>query len=317
MPLIATLTLNPAMDLSVATARVVNTDKLRCSLPRHDPGGGGINVARVVKTLGGKALAIYPAGGPFGELLQRSLDELGLVHRPVPIAGDTRESFTVDELETGLQYRFVLPGPVLTPEELQRSLDTLVALRPAPQYLVLSGSFPPGVGVGFFDELRGLARRIGARLVVDLSGEPLAYAARQGGAYLMKPSLNELASIMGHPVTDEARQEEALRSLIARGSAEIVVLSLGAEGALVACGDYLERLPSLQVPVVSAVGAGDSMLGAIVLALAGGRELGDAVRCGVAAGAATVMRPGTELCHREDVQRLIAELGRTGPWGVA
>ncbi|MCQ4324555.1 phosphofructokinase [Stutzerimonas stutzeri] len=309
MPFIATLTLNPAMDLSVGTARVVSTDKLRCSLPRHDPGGGGINVARVVKTLGGKALAIYPSGGPFGELLQRSLDELGLVHRPVPIRGDTRESFTVDEVETGLQYRFVLPGPSLAAEELQRCLDTVAALHPAPQYLVLSGSFPPGVAVDFFDELLLLARRIGARLVVDLSGEPLAHAASQGGAYLMKPSLNELSSLMGYPVVGEAQQEEALRSLIQRGCAEIVVLSLGAEGALVACDGYLQRIASPQVPVTSAVGAGDSMLGAIVLALAEGRELGDAVRCGVAAGAATVMRPGTELCHREDVQRLLAGLG--------
>src|SRR3546814_239029 len=161
MPLIATLTLNPAMDLSVSTARVISTEKLRCSLPRHDPGGGGINVARVVKTLGGRAIAIYPAGGPFGDLLQRSLDELGLVHRPVSITGDTRESFTVDELGSGLQYRFVLPGPTLSAQELQRCLDSLAALQPTPDYVVLSGSFPPGVGLGFYDELLALTRGIG------------------------------------------------------------------------------------------------------------------------------------------------------------
>jgi len=305
MPLIATLTLNPAMDLSVSTARVTDTRKLRCSLPRHDPGGGGINVARVVKTLGGKAVAVYPAGGPFGELLQRSLNELGLVHRPVSIAGDTRESFTVDELESGLQYRFVLPGPALAEQELQRCLATLAALRPAPAYVVLSGSFPPGVALSFYDELLVLTRRLGARLVVDLSGEPLRYAARQGGAYLMKPSLDELSTLMGCAVLSEAEQEEALRRLIAQGSAEIIVLSLGAEGALYACGDQLQRLPSPDVAVVSAVGAGDSMLGAMVLALAEEQSLREAVRLGIAAGAATVIRPGTELCHRDDVQRLL------------
>ncbi|EWC40289.1 hexose kinase [Pseudomonas stutzeri] len=305
MAFIATLTLNPAMDLSVSTARVASTEKLRCSPPRHDPGGGGINVARVVKTLGGKSLAVYPAGGPFGDLLRRSLDEIGLVHRPVAIAGDTRESFTVDELETGLQYRFVLPGPSLAHQELQRCLDALAALRPTPAYVVLSGSFPPGVGLGFYDELLALVRRIGARLVVDLSGEPLRYAVRQGGAYLMKPSLNELATIMGQPLPSEAGQEQALRGLIAQGCAEIIVLSLGAQGALYACGDRLQRLPAPDVPVVSAVGAGDSMLAAVVLALAEGQDVHEAVRHGIAAGAATVMRPGTELCHREDVQRLL------------
>lgn len=218
MPLIATLTLNPAMDLSVSTARVTDTQKLRCSAPRHDPGGGGINVARVVKTLGGKAVAVYPAGGPFGDLLRRSLDELGLVHRPVPIVGDTRESFTVDELQSGLQYRFVLPGPVLSAQELERCLQTLAALRPAPEYVVLSGSFPPGTDLAFFDDLRALTLRLGARLVVDLSGEPLCHAARHGGVYLMKPSLEELSTLMGGAVTSEAEQQEALRSLIARAA---------------------------------------------------------------------------------------------------
>ncbi|PKL99579.1 MAG: phosphofructokinase [Gammaproteobacteria bacterium HGW-Gammaproteobacteria-9] len=305
MPLIATLTLNPAMDLSVSTARVISTEKLRCSLPRHDPGGGGINVARVVKTLGGKAVAVYPAGGPFGDLLQRSLDELGLVHRPVPIAGDTRESFTVDELASGLQYRFVLPGPTLSAQELQQCLDSLAALRPAPAYVVLSGSFPPGADLGFFDELLALARRIGARLVVDLSGEPLCHAARQGGVYLMKPSLDELGTLMGRTVSAEAEQEQALRSLIRQGCAEVIVLSLGADGALYAYGDQVGRLRTPEVPVASAVGAGDSMLGAIVLAMAEGRSIPEAVGQGIAAGAATVMRPGTELCHREDVQRLL------------
>lgn len=304
MTRIATLTLNPAMDLAVATGRVVPTEKLRCTRPQHDPGGGGINVARVVKILGGDALAVYPAGGPFGDLLRRALDDIGLAHLPVAIAGDTRESFTVNEQQTGLQYRFVLPGPPLSEQERLGCLAALRGLHPAPGYLVVSGSYPPGVAAAFFDELLELAARVAARLVVDLSGEPLAYAAQRGGAYLIKPSLNELTSLMGRPLENEAQQEAALRELIQRGAAQVIVLSLGAQGALVACGDRLERVPSPSVPVVSAVGAGDSMLGAIVHALAQGRELGEAVRYGVAAGAATVMRPGTQLCLREDVERL-------------
>lgn len=304
MTRIATLTLNPAMDLAVRTPRVVATEKLRCSAPRHDPGGGGINVARVVSTLGGDALAVYPAGGPFGEMLRRALDAIGLAHLPVAISGDTRESFTVDEQASGLQYRFVLPGPRLSEQERLGCLAALRGLHPAPAYLVVSGSFTPGIEPSFFDELLALAGQVGARLVVDLSGEPLAYAARRGGAYLIKPSLNELASLIGRMPESEREQEGALRELIAAGAAEVIVLSLGAAGALYASGDRLERIAASSVPMVSAVGAGDSMLGAVVLALAQGRELGDAVRYGVAAGAATVMRPGTQLCLREDVERL-------------
>ncbi|QIJ00765.1 hexose kinase [Stutzerimonas balearica] len=304
MTRIATLTLNPAMDLAVRTPRVVATEKLRCSAPRHDPGGGGINVARVVSTLGGDALAVYPAGGPFGEMLRRALDAIGLAHLPVAISGDTRESFTVDEQASGLQYRFVLPGPRLSEQERLGCLAALRGLHPAPAYLVVSGSFTPGIEPSFFDELLALAGQVGARLVVDLSGEPLAYAARRGGAYLIKPSLNELASLIGRMPESEREQEGALHELIAAGAAEVIVLSLGAAGALYASGDRLERIAAPAVPMVSAVGAGDSMLGAVVLALAQGRELGDAVRYGVAAGAATVMRPGTQLCLREDVERL-------------
>ena len=304
MTRIATLTLNPAMDLAVRTPRVVATEKLRCSAPRHDPGGGGINVARVVSTLGGDALAVYPAGGPFGEMLRRALDAIGLAHLPVAISGDTRESFTVDEQASGLQYRFVLPGPRLSEQERLGCLAALRGLHPAPAYLVVSGSFTPGIEPSFFDELLALAGQVGARLVVDLSGEPLAYAARRGGAYLIKPSLNELASLIGRMSESEREQEGALRELIGAGAAEVIVLSLGAAGVLYASGDRLERIAAPSVPMVSAVGAGDSMLGAVVLALAQGRELGDAVRYGVAAGAATVMRPGTQLCLREDVERL-------------
>lgn len=304
MPRIATLTLNPAMDLSTATAQVEPTRKLRCSLPRYDPGGGGINVARVVAELGGDVVAVYPAGGPFGDMLERILAALALPQLRVPIAGDTRESFTVDETATGRQFRFVLPGPELSAAEQQACLDAIAALDPAPEFIVLSGSFPPGVALAYFDAVAALARRIKARLVLDCSGEALAYAAGRGGIHLLKPSLSELATLMGGKVEGAAAQEAALRELIGRGVAEVIVLSLGGEGAVLASKEGIERFAPLDVPVCSAVGAGDSMVGAMVLALSRGWSLTDAVRYGIAAGSATILRPGTELCRAEDVERL-------------
>lgn len=304
MPRIATLTLNPAMDLSTATAQVEPTRKLRCSLPRYDPGGGGINVARVVAELGGDVVAVYPAGGPFGDMLERILAALALPQLRVPIAGDTRESFTVDETATGRQFRFVLPGPELSAAEQQACLDAIAALDPAPEFIVLSGSFPPGVALAYFDAVAALARRIKARLVLDCSGEALAYAAGRGGIHLLKPSLSELATLMGGKVEGAAAQEAVLRELIGRGVAEVIVLSLGGEGAVLASKEGIERFAPLDVPVCSAVGAGDSMVGAMVLALSRGWSLTDAVRYGIAAGSATILRPGTELCRAEDVERL-------------
>ena len=307
MPCIATLTLNPTIDLSTAVAHVEPTRKLRCSLPHYDPGGGGINVARVVRALGGDSVAVYPAGGLFGDMLERTLGALGQPQRRVPIAGETRESFTVDESVSGLQYRFVLPGPTLAGAEQQACLDAIAALQPRPDYLVLSGSFPPGVEVGFFDRVLELARSLGVRLAFDCSGEALQYAASRGGIHLLKPSLSELATLMGRPVDTAAEQDAALRALVAQGAAEIIVLSLGGEGAVLASQAGIERFPALSVPVRSAVGAGDSMVGAIALALARGVGLHDAVRYGIAAGSATIMLPGTELCRAEDVERLYRE----------
>ncbi|MGV6474145.1 1-phosphofructokinase family hexose kinase [Azotobacter vinelandii] len=307
MSCIVTLTLNPAMDVSTAVARLEPTRKLRCGPPRYEPGGGGINVARVIRALGGESVAVYPAGGPFGEMLQHALEALGLPQVRVPIAGDTRESFTVDEGETGLQYRFVLPGPTLTPTERRNCLETIAALVPAPSHLVVSGSFPSGVALDFHDEILDLARRLGARLVLDYSGEALRHAVARGGIHLLKPSLSELSSLAGRRLDDEAGQEEEARRLVERGAVEIVVLSLGAGGALLASREGIERFSAFDVPLRSAVGAGDSVVGATVLALSRGWSLHDAVRYGMAAAAATLMRPGTGLCRAEDVERLYRE----------
>lgn len=310
MPQIATLTLNPAMDLSTAIQRVEPTHKLRCDHPRYDPGGGGINVARVIGNLGGKAVAVYPAGGPFGDMLEHILDTLRVKQSRVPIAGETRESFTVDERETGQQYRFVLPGPVLSDEEQAACLRSLAALDPQPRYLVLSGSFPPGMEQAFLQQLNTLVRQLNARLVVDCSGDALRAVVQQGHIFMLKPSLSELASLVGRSLETRTAQTAALNELLARGVAEAIVLSLGEEGAALATTEGVEFFAAPEVPSVSAVGAGDSMVGATVLALEWGWSLREAVQYGIAAGAATVMLPGTELCQRESVEALFKALNK-------
>ncbi len=112
-PTVVTLTMNPAVDKSVRVDRVRSGDRLRCDRPSWDPDGGGVNVARVIQRLGGQAMALYPAGGPLGEVLGQLLDDEGVAHRRLPIDGWTRESFTVTERSTGLQYRVSMPGPRL------------------------------------------------------------------------------------------------------------------------------------------------------------------------------------------------------------
>ncbi len=302
MPDIVTITMNPALDIATSAEAVVPTDKVRCGQPRYDPGGGGINVARVVRTLGGDGLAVFPAGGPAGDALDLLLDRDGVPHQRIPVAGPTRESFTVDERRSGQQYRFVLPGPELSRAEQDLCLETLAKTACDARFIVASGSLPPGVPADFYQKIADVTRRLGVRFVLDTSGEALKQT--KSGVYLLKPSIRELRERTGRELRTEAEQVVAARGLILDGVSEVVVVSLGSQGAVLVTRDTHESLAPIEVPIHSAVGAGDSMVAAITLGLARGMDLRDAVHLGMAAGAATLMTPGTGLCRREDVERL-------------
>jgi 6-phosphofructokinase 2 len=303
---IVTLTMNPALDIATSTQRVEPAHKLRCTAPRYDPGGGGINVARAVHALGGEAVAVFPAGGAAGEMIRFLLDREGVAYDAVAIAGFTRESLAVEECQSGKQYRFILPGPEITERDQQRCLDQLALRASGADYIVASGSLPLGVPEDFYAQVVALARSLGKRLVLDTSGAALKQAS--GGIYLLKPSLRELQDLVGWEIRTECQQERAARDVIDEGRSEIVIVSLGEEGALLATAERTERFPAIPVEAQGSVGAGDSMLAGIVLGLTRGLPLHDAVRFGMAAGTAALFGFGTELCRRTDVERLYAGL---------
>jgi 6-phosphofructokinase 2 len=295
--------MNPSIDESASVRHVVADRKLRCSEPSREPGGGGINVARALHRLGASTLAIYPAGGPAGDLLRSLLEREGVPQLPVPITAWTRENVNVLEEETGRQFRFVFPGPRLGPPDWQACLEALDSLRPGPAWIVASGSLPPGVPVDFYASVARSARRVSARFALDASGEALSRALGEGVS-LIKPSLGEFQQLTGLEDAEEPHLAREAAKLIAAGRCETIVLSLGAAGVLAVQAGGAERIVSSSVPVRSTVGAGDALLAGIVLRLQQGFAFSEAVRFGVAAAAATVMRPGTELCRREDAERL-------------
>ncbi len=303
MAKIVTLTPNPAVDLSTSIDRVVPTLKLRCAPGRRDPGGGGVNVARVVKRFGGEVEAILPVGGFTGQLLRRLIDAEGIVNRVVAAEAETREDFYVSELRTEAQYRFVLPGQPLRESEWRACLAALAASDPAPQFVVASGSLPPGIPDDFYAQAAAIARDLGARFLLDTSGAPLATAIEHG-LYLIKPNLHEMSELVGAELVSQDDWLVMARALIDKGKVEIVALSLGHLGALIVTRDEAYRAQALPIRPVSAVGAGDSFLGALVFSLANGAHLADAFRLGVAAGAAALLNAGTELCRPADVYRL-------------
>lgn len=305
MPDILTLTMNPALDVSTRTPRVAPQHKLRCAAAQMHPGGGGINVARVLARLGCRVQALFPVGGINGQLLCQLLQAEGVASQAIPIAGDTRQSFHVHEEASGQDWRFVLPGPQLAPAEVQACLDRVAGWQPAPRYLVASGSLPPGVDAGFYGQLAALARARGIGFVLDASGEPLARALAAGGVHMVKPSQRELREFTGLPLTNRAEQLAACQALITSGQAEVVALSLGADGALLAAAEGAWYAPALAVQVASTVGAGDSFLAGLLAARARGESLPQAFRHALATSAAALLSAGTALCQPADIVRLL------------
>ncbi len=305
MPALITLTLNPALDLATTTDHVAPTHKLRCGPVQRFAGGGGINVARVLHRLGADVSAWALAGGAAGTQVRQLLAAEGVPALLQPISGDTRENFSVVETTTGQEFRFVLPGPTLQASDWQACLDTLAAQQPPPHWLIASGSLPPGTPDDFYAQLARALSAHGVRVVIDTSGPPLA-AALQAGVAMVKPSLRELRDVMQQPLEHAADWCTAAQSLVHSGAAEIVALSVGEQGAVLATREGVWQAPALNVPATTGTtGAGDCFLAALVWALDRGDAPAEALRWGVAAGAAALQHPGTTLAQADDVRRLV------------
>ncbi|NTZ44002.1 1-phosphofructokinase family hexose kinase [Altererythrobacter sp. SALINAS58] len=308
---IATLTMNPTIDVSFDVDNVHPTHKIRGRNERHDPGGGGINVARMFVRLGGNARCFYLAGGATGEALDGLLDLHQLVRARVPIRGETRVSTSIFESLTGEQYRFVTNGPVIQPNEWQHCLALLA--QTDCEYLVASGSLPEGVPQDFYARIISAVAGRGIRVVLDSSGAALEQGLAGGCVYLVKPSIGELSTLVGRELIDERAIAEAAQGIVQSGQAEHVAVTLGSDGALLANAAGNLRLPAIPVKAASAVGAGDSFLAATLYALATDRDLPDAFRFGLAAGAAAALTQGTDLARPEDIHRLFAEAAQLAP----
>jgi 6-phosphofructokinase 2 len=306
MTSITTFTINPTIDRSAAIDRVVPDHKLRCRDERFDPGGGGINVAMAISELGADATAIYTCGGPMGDRLTRSLEKRSVAAVPLKIEGATRENVIIYETETENQFRFGFPGPKMSAEEQQRCIAAIKDLQPAPQYLVLSGSLPPGVPSDFYGRIiETLTDQ--TKVILDVGGEALRQGVDQS-VFLLKPNQRELGELVGHEIESDTDARDAAKQMIDQGKVQAVMVSLGRGGVMLVARDAEVRINAPTVKIRSKIGAGDSTVAGTVLALSRGKSLAEAARFGVACGTAAVMTEGTELCRREDVERLYEEM---------
>lgn len=298
---IISLTFNPTVDKSSAVDTVASEIKLRCDPPRFDAGGGGINVSRAIRKLGGDSLAVYTQGGATGSMLHQLLDGEGVRQHPIAITGMTRENLTVFERTSTHQFRFGMPGPVLNPAEWDACIQALIDSDA--DYVVASGSLCPEMPDDAYAQLARRLPNAEQRLIVDTSGAALE-AMKGTNVLLLKPNLDEIEALSGEKFQGEEELIAVARHLIERRMAQVLVISMGSAGALMVSADEDVHVRPPVVPIRSKVGAGDSMVGGLTLALARGWSLREAVRYGVACGSAAVMSEGTGLCQLEDVERL-------------
>lgn len=310
MKSVLTLTLNPAVDVSTATDRLEPHAKLRCTEPRFDAGGGGINVARTIGELGGQAEAFVPLAGGTGEILAGLLDDAGIPVHAFQADGETRQNIQVHVRDDDAQYRFVMPGPRQSEEtgrRMLREIDRLLATG-RHDYVVASGSLAPGLPEDSFARLAAMARDHEVRLLVDTSGAALR-SVLDTGVFLIKPDKWE-ATTLGH--AEGGDPDQAARSLVTDGAAQAVVLTRGDEGARLVSAEGATDIRPPEVQVTSTAGAGDTFMGAMVHALAEDWPLVEAVRFGVAGAAAAVTTPATALARREAINRLYGQMGPGG-----
>lgn len=302
MEKIVTLTLNPAIDKSTTVKAIVPDKKLRCASPKFEPGGGGVNVSRAIKKLGGTSTAIYMAGGYSGKFYEQLLAQEGIQSCVIKTEGHTRENVIVVDESANLQYRFGMPGPVIKEDEWKQCIEILDRFEGV-EYIVASGSVPEGVPVDFFARLAVCAKKINAKLILDTSAEPLRQAV-DDGVFMIKPNLGELSFLSGVEELHEADAIDAAKQIITNGGCEVMVISKGASGAILITKNEVIRSHAPTVKKRSTVGAGDSMVAGMVLALSLGWQLKDVLQYGIATGTATTMNTGTELCKKHDVEKL-------------
>lgn len=303
-----TVTLNPALDVSTSVDHVRAEDKLRCATPTLDTGGGGVNVARAIGELGGRAAAFVALAGHTGAQFADLLATEPLDPVVFDIPGETRQSLAVTDAGTGEQFRFVMPGPIWSEALVADATRAIVAATPAHGLVVLSGSQPPGVPDHFPADLAHAIAENSAGLVLDTSGAPMRAlrAGQQSPLHVLRLDGAESADLAGRPLTGREDVADFAQSLVASGIAEMVVLALGPDGSILATADGRWHANTRDVPVLSKVGAGDSFVGAFTLALSQGAAPEQALIQGCAAASAAVMTNATALCRRADVDELAA-----------
>lgn len=304
--MITTITLNPAFDKTVTVEKLVLGESNPIKSARFDPGGKGINVSRVVKTLGGKTLALGIIGGDTGLFIKEALEKRGILTDFVEIDQPTRVNVTLMDLSHPPATEFNDKGPEVHPKDLELLKEKVRSHLSESEMVVLAGSLPIGVPDNIYYELIEMVEKENLKAVLDTRGKPLTEGIK-ATPFMIKPNRYEAEQILGKTIDNLESSIAAALELRSRGI-ELVVLSMGKEGALMACSKGVWLATPPRVEVKSGVGAGDSMLAGIITGLTQNKSHEEAFKLGTAAGAATTTQEGTQLCCQADIEKLIPQV---------
>lgn len=306
---ILTVTLNPTVDTCMEVPRLSSGGKNRAKPQSVQGGGGGINVARCLRRLGGSATAWHTSGREVGARLNRLLDAEGLDHRSTEIGSDTREAIIVAEHWTGHSYHIVPPGPVLTDDEEKLCMDAIVAAAHDVSYLIITGSVTHGLRDDFCAEIVRRTGTNGTKVILDIAAEQLPKALQED-IFMVRLDRHEAAELIGQPIEDFGDARAANDYLLANGAIHNALTTVGALGAV-----YSDRVAHYEIsapisphPPRSDVCAGDSLVASVTFQLSRGHTCLHACEFGVAAAAATVRLPGTEVFEFSTVETLRSEV---------
>lgn len=298
---IITVAMNPSID------KTINIDKLlpyglnRIIRSRLDPGGKGINVARVLKNFGAHVIVSALIAGENGRRLERFLEQAGIRADLFQTGGETRINMKVVDDSVNRTTEFNEPGCRIDGKTVEAYRVRLESLFNETDIAVFSGSLPPGVPSDFYEESIQMARDHGIRTLLDADGEALAQGIR-AVPYAVKPNIHELETLIGCKCRDWQDVADAAWHLISGGIA-VVIVSMGPDGAIVVGHGAAYKVDTWDIPVKSTVGAGDSMVGSLAWSIQRNDSLYDIAKITTAAGTITASKAGTEICTSEEVMR--------------
>jgi len=307
--MILTVTLNAAIDRTVAVPNFRLGHRHRAVESRTVAGGKGINVARALRLLGRPVIAAGFAGGPTGNRVLEQLRREAILTDFTWVAGETRINMSVVDPTSGEQTEINERGPAVSPEEVDRFVERLRYLADGARICVLAGSLPPGAGEDLYARLVGDLRERGVTAILDSEGEPML-AGLRAGASVVTPNEREAEELVGQEFADPGDLVHGLGELVRLGAGEaaitrpdgcVAVVGAGAERRVVEV-----RTPSLEA--VSTVGSGDAFLAGYAAALYDGREPEDCLAYGVACGAESTQHFGAGTIERRGVERLLGEV---------